>query len=65
MSTDHPFDEKGLFLFLEIVFARTANRTFPIFGHIFPLGTGGHTVVGISGFGIINITAERAYIPVH
>ena len=54
-----------LLFFFEIVFARAADRTFPVPGYIFPLGAGRHAIVRVTGFGIVNIAAECANITVH
>jgi hypothetical protein len=54
-----------LFLFFEIVLGCTAYGAFPVFGNVFPLGSGGYAIVGITGVGVIDIAAERANISVH
>ena len=40
-----------------MIFAGTAEWTAPLFGNVFPGGTGGDAVVGIAKFGIVNMAA--------
>jgi hypothetical protein len=54
----------GLFLF-KVSLSSAAYRAFPIIRYIFPLGAGGYATVRITLFWIINIPADRTYIPVH
>lgn len=54
----------GLFFF-KVSLGSTAHRAFPIVRYIFPLGAGGYAIIRIPLFWIINIPADRTYIPVH
>ena len=46
-----------LFFFFEIVFRCAADGAFPVVRYVFPLGAGCYTIVGITCFGIVNVTA--------
>jgi hypothetical protein len=52
-------------LFFKVRLGSPAHRAFPIIRYVFPFGTGGHAIVGITLLGIIDIPTDRTYIPVH
>ena len=49
----------------EVVFAYSAQRANPIFRNIFPCCARLNSVIRITDFRIINITADSAYILIH
>ena len=40
-----------------MILTGTAERTGPLFGNVFPGGTGDDALVGVSEFGVVNMTA--------
>ena len=49
----------------ELILAYAAEGAYPIFRQIFEGGSGLDAIVGIAKFGIINISANIAYILFH
>ena len=43
--------------FFKCVFSDSANRANPVFGNVFESGSGSNAGIGISDFGIVNISA--------
>ncbi len=50
---------------LEVVLAYSAQRAYPIFRDIFPCCARLYSVIRITNFRVINVTANSAYILVH
>ena len=52
-------------LFRKTGFIHAAHRAGPVGGEIFKGGAGGDAVVGITDFGVIDVTAQITYVLFH
>ena len=49
----------------EIIFAHAAKGAHPVIGNVFKCCTWGNATVGVSCCGVIDVTADAAYILFH
>ena len=61
-AKEYPFYSVIGLLLLELILAYAAERADKIIGNVLPGSSGSYAAVRLAGFGIIDITADRAYI---